>query len=47
MGNDLHRAAAVIASALLLQDGPVDLAGGHVGVFAQALVDEALIMSKV
>ena len=47
MGNHLYRAAAVIAAALFLQYGPVDLASSHVGVLAQILVNETLIMTKI
>ena len=47
MGDHLHRAAAVIAAALFLQNRPVDLARSHVGVLAQIFVDETLIMAKI
>ena len=47
MGNDLHRSAAVISAALLIQYGPVYFARGHVGVVIQALVDEALVVPQV
>ena len=47
MRNDLHGAAAVIAPALFLQDGPVNLTRGHIGVFVQIFIDETLIMSKI
>ncbi len=45
--DDLYSTAAVIAPALLLQDGPVYLAGGNVGVLVQAFVDKTLIMSQI
>ncbi len=47
MGDHLYRAAAVIAAALFLQNGPVDLARSHVGVLAQIFVDKTLIMTQV
>ena len=47
MRDDLHRAAAVHAFPFLLQHGPVDLAGGHVGAAVQVFVDEALVMAEV
>ena len=34
MGDYLNRAAAVVAPALFLEYGPVDLACGYVGIFA-------------
>ena len=39
--------AQVVALPLLVQDVPVDLAGGQVGVLVQVLIDEALIMAQV
>ena len=47
MRNNLHSAAAVITPALFLQDGPVNLSGGYVGVFVQAFVNETFIMPQV
>ena len=47
MWNHLNRAAAVIAVALLVQNRPVHLSAGDIGIMVQALVDEALIMSEV
>ena len=47
VGDHLYRAAAVIAAALFLQNGPVDLTRSHVGVLAQIFVDETFIMTQV
>ena len=47
MRNDLYGPAAVIASAFLLQDRPVDLAGGDVGILVQTFVNKTLIMSQI
>ena len=47
MGDHLHGAAAVVSPALLLENGPVHLSRGDIGILAQALVDEALIMSQI
>ena len=47
MGDDLDGLAQIRALALLVQDVPVDLAGGQVGVLVQVLVDEALIVAQV
>ena len=47
VGNHLDRAAAEVAPALLLENAPVDLSRGHVGVLRQALVDEALIVAQI
>ena len=47
MGDDLHRLAEVLAAALFIQDIPVYLARGQVGIFIEVLVDEALVMAEV
>ncbi len=47
MRNDLDRLAQVLTAALLVQDIPVDLAGGQVGEAVQVLIDEALVMAEV
>ena len=47
MGNHLHGAAAVISPAFLLENGPVNFSSGHIGIFVQTLIDEALIMPKI
>ena len=47
VGDDLHGLAQISALTLLVQDVPVDLAGGQVRVFVQIFVDEALIMAEV
>ena len=47
MRDDLYGTAAVIAPAFLLQYGPIDLAGGDIGIFVQTFVDEALVMSEI
>ena len=45
--DDLHRAAEIVAAALLLDDGVVDAPGGDVGVALHELVDEALVVAQV
>ena len=45
--NDLHCASAVIAAPLFLKNGPVNLSGGDIRIFIQALVDKTLIVAKI
>ena len=45
--DDLDSSAKIISPALLGDNVPVDLSGGHVGVYGQILVNETLIVSKV
>ncbi len=45
--DDLHRAAQVVATALLADDGLVDAAGRDVGELGQVLVDEAFVVAQV
>ena len=47
MGNDLYRASAIVAAALLVEDGPVYFARSDVAVVVQALIDKALVVTKV
>ena len=47
VGNNLNGAAEIVAAALLVEDGPVDLTGCDVAVHGQILVDEALVVSEV
>ena len=47
VGDDLHRGAQVVAPALPVQHGPVDLAGGHGAVAGQVLVHEPLVVPQV
>ncbi len=47
MGDDLDRAAEIVALALLADDVVVDGARGDVGVAGEALVDEALVVTEV
>ena len=47
MGNYLDRSAAVVSPALLVKDGPVDLAGGNVGIPVQIFVYKSFIMPQV
>ncbi len=47
VGDDLHRGAQVLAPALLVEDVPVDLAGGEIGEAVQILVDKALIVAQI
>ena len=47
VGDDLHRGAQVVAPALPVQHGPVDLAGGHGAVAGEVLVHEPLVVAQV
>ena len=47
MRNDLHRRAEIIAAALFLNDGVVDLPGGAVVALAHPGFDEALVVPEV
>ena len=45
--DDLNGTAAVISAPFLLENGPVNLSGGDVGIPVQIFIDETLIMAKV
>ena len=47
MRDDLDGASAVISAPLFLQDAPVNLSRGDVGVFIQVLVDKTLVVSQI
>ena len=47
MGNDLHRAAQIVALTLFLQHPVIDLAGGEVVVLAHGGADETFVMPQV
>ena len=47
MRDDLHGAAEVFSSALLVQNIPVDFTGRQVGIFVQILVNKTLIMPEI
>ena len=47
MRDHLNGTTAVITTTLLLQNRPVNLAGGNVGIFIQIFINESLIMSKI
>ena len=47
VGDDLDGLAQIGTLTLLVQDVPVHLAGGQVGVLVQVLVDEALVVAQV
>ncbi len=47
VGDDLDRAAEIIAAPLLSDDGGIDLAGGDVGGAGEVLVGEALVVAEV
>ena len=47
VGDHLYGASAEIAPPFLLQDRPVDLACGHIGILCEALVDKALIVAQI
>ena len=41
----LNSSSAEITAALFLEHRPVNLTGGHVGIFCQTFIDKTLIMS--
>ena len=45
--DNLYGAAAVVAAAFFLKNGPVNLSGGNVGIFGETFINETLIMAKV
>ena len=47
MGNHLNGGAKVLSSALLVQNVPVDFAGGQIGILIQILVDKSFIVPEV
>ena len=47
MRNHLNGSSAVISMSFLIDDGPVHLSGGDVGIVIQILVDKTLIVSKI
>ena len=47
MWDYLHCAAAEFSVPLFLQDRPVNLACGHIGMSVQALIDKPLIVSQI
>ena len=47
VGDNLNGAAKVISSSFLIENGPVDLSGGYIGIDGKVLVNESFIMSKV
>ena len=47
MGNNLHRAAQIIAPALLRNDGLVDFTGSHIGTLGQVDINKTFIMAQI
>jgi len=47
MGNDLHRLAKIIATALVREDGLVDLTARQIVLTSQDTLGKALIMSEI
>ena len=47
VGDHLDSASAEVSPTFLLQDGPVDLSCGYVGVFCKAFINETFIMTQV
>ena len=47
MGNNLHRAAQIVTTTLLIDYTLVNLARGSIGVFGQVNIDKALIMTQI
>ena len=45
MGDHLDSASAEISPPFLLEDRPVDLSGGHIGILGKALVDKSFIVA--
>ena len=47
VGNDLYGSSPEVSVAFLLKNGPVNFSGGHVGIFIQAFINKALIVTKI
>ena len=47
MGNDLNGGAEIFAATLLVQNIPIHLSRGEIGIFIQIFVDKTLIVPKV
>ena len=47
MGDYLNGAAAEVSAALFVENGPVDLSCGHIGIPGKAFIDKALVVAKV
>ena len=47
MGDDLHGGAQILSPAFLVQNVPVYLAGGQVGILVEPFIDEALIVAQI
>ena len=47
MGNDLNGGAEIFAAALFVQNIPIHLSRGEIGIFIQIFVDKTLIVPKV
>ena len=47
VGNHLDGGAQILPLALLVQNIPINLAGGQVGIFIEVFVNEALIVAQV
>ena len=47
MGDHLYSRAEIFAAALLIQDIPVHLSGGQIGVFVQILINKPLVMAEI
>ena len=47
VGNNLHGLTEIFAVSLLIEDVPVDLARGKVGILVEIFVDEPLVVAEV
>ena len=47
MRDDLHSSSAVVAATFLLKDGPVNLAGGDIGILVQTFINESFVMAQI
>ena len=47
MWDNLYSSSAKISSTLFLQDTPVNLTCGHIGILCQTLIDKSFIVAKI
>ena len=47
MRNNLHGSSPEVSVAFLLKNGPINFSGGHIGIFIQAFIDKALVVTKI
>ncbi len=47
MRDDLNGTSAVIAPPLFLQNGPINFAGGDIGIFSQVFINKPFVMPQI